>query len=142
MTEFTLKTDEIDARYDATEKLLIVVYQGVLSPEVTSQFYGWLINLMKENPALVAEARGSIYDFRQVTDFQSKNITTARRESSSVTQTADVRDHPVALVVESKLQERMVESTMRITQQTDRKRVVHTIEEAKAFIDDWHQEND
>jgi len=142
MSNLNFKTDSIDAYYDTEEKLLVVAYHGVLSAEITSQFYGWLVSTMKENPALVSEARGSIYDFRGVTDFQSSNITTARKESTTVSQTVDVRDHPVALLVETIFQERMVNSTMRLTQQLDRKRIVHSIEDAKAFIDEWHKEND
>lgn len=142
MSEFTLKTDEIDAHYDTEEKLLIVAYTGILSADVTSQFYSWLVSTMKENPTLVGEARGSIYDFRGVTDFQSSNITTTRKQSTTVNQSVDIRDHPVALVVETILQERMIASTMRLTQQTDRKKIVYSIEDAKAFIEAWHKDND
>src|SRR5688572_33400787 len=98
-----LETETIDARYDAETKLLYVVYKGILSPEVTNQFYGWLIPIMQQNPHLVTEARGSIYDFRLVKDFKSSNITTARKQSQNASQSAELKNHPVALLVETPL---------------------------------------
>jgi hypothetical protein len=137
-----LETERIDARYDAETKLLHVTYKGILSPEVTNQFYGWLIPVMTQNPHLVTEARGSIYDFRQVKDFKSSNITTARKQSQNASQSAELKNHPVALLVETALQERMVSVMMKLTEQTDRKKLVMSIEEAQDYIAAWHKKHE
>lgn len=141
MALIPLNTEHINTYYDSELKLLIVSYHGILSADITKQFYQWLIPTMQTNPHLITEARGSIFDFRDVQEFQASNITTTRRESGAASQTADISNHPVALIVDTMLQERMVESTMRLTVQRDRKRVVHSIDEAVEFINEWHQEN-
>ena len=60
MTIPSLESDSVQAHYDTEKKLLRVTYKGILSPEVTNQFYGWLIPIMQQHPHLVTEARGSI----------------------------------------------------------------------------------
>jgi hypothetical protein len=137
-----LDTETVRAEYDAEEKVLRVSYFGILSPEVTNQFYGWLIPTMQNSPHLVTEARGSIYDFRQVKDFKSSNITTARKQSQNASQSAELKNHPVALVVETPLQERMVSVMMKLTEQTDRKKLVSSIEEAQDYITAWHKKHE
>lgn len=137
-----LETETIHAEYDPESKILRVTYKGVLSPEVTNQFYGWLIPVMQNHPHLVTEARGSIYDFRQVKDFKSSNITTARKQSQNASQSGELKNHPVALLVETPLQERMVSVMMKLTEQTDRKQLVYTIEEAQDYIAAWHKKQE
>jgi hypothetical protein len=134
-----LDTETVRAEYNAETKILCVTYFGILSPDVTNQYYGWLIPIMQNHPHLVTEARGSIYDFRQVTDFRSSNITTARKQSQTASQSAELKNHPVALVVETPLQERMVSVMMKLTEQTDRKKLVSSVEEAQDYITAWHK---
>ena len=142
MTIPSLESDSVQAHYDTEKKLLRVTYKGILSPEVTNQFYAWLIPIMQNHPHLVTEARGSIYDFRQVKDFKSSNITTARKQSQSASQSAELKNHPVALLVETALQERMVSVMMKLTEQTDRKKLVKTVEEGQDYITAWHKKHE
>lgn len=134
-----LKHENVEAEYETNSKLLLVKYRGQLSPSVTNVFYQWLIPLMQANPNMVVDARGSIYDFRDVTDFVSGNMTTARRQSHAANQSIDLQNHPVALIVDNPLQERMVSIIMKLTEQTDRKRLVRTMSGAREFIDYWHE---
>lgn len=137
-----LESESIHAEYDNETKILRVTYKGILSPEVTNQFYAWLIPTMQQHPHLVTESLGSIYDFRQVKDFKSSNITTARKQSQNASQSAELKNHPVALVVETSLQERMVSVMMKLTEQTDRKKIVNSIEDAQDFIAAWHKKHE
>jgi hypothetical protein len=139
MSILALDTESVRAEYDAEAKILRVSYSGILSPEVTNQFYGWLIPTMQKNPHLVTEARGSIYDFRQVKDFKSGNMTTARKQSQNASQSGELKNHPVALLVETPLQERMVSVMMKLTEQTDRKQLVYSVKEAEDYITEWHK---
>jgi hypothetical protein len=134
-----LETENVQADYDAEAKILRVTYKGVLTPQVTVEFYTWLGGIMQQNPTLILEALGSIFDFRQVTDFKSSNITTVRKQSQTVTQNPEAKNHPVALVVETIFQERMVSVTLKMTEQQDRKKVVNSIEEAQDYIAAWHK---
>lgn len=133
-----LEQTNVSAQYDFESKLLKVTYREILSPEVTKQFYQWLMGTAQANPQEVMSARGSIYDFSAVTEFVSSNISTTSRESHTMNQQSDLTNHPVALVVSSMYQERMVNVMMKVTEQQERKRIVHTVAEAIAFIDNWH----
>jgi hypothetical protein len=79
-----LKTEQIEAEYDETRHFLLVKYSGELSSEVTNQFYGWLMGQMQANPEKITEARGSIYDFRDVTDFGIDNLSATQQGSKQV----------------------------------------------------------
>jgi hypothetical protein len=137
-----LKTEQVHAEYDAETKILRVTYTGELNPDVTNQFYAWLLPMLQKQPHLVTEARGSIYDFRGVTDFKSSNMTTARKHSQTATQqNMELKKHPVALLVESQLQERMVSVMMVLTRQSDRKKLVYSLAEAEQYISDWHKKD-
>lgn len=137
-----LKNEQVQAEYDAEKKILRVTYSGELSSDVTNQFYAWLLPMLQKQPQLVTEARGSIYDFRCVSDFKSSNMTTARKHSQTATQqNMELKKHPVALLVESPLQERMVSVMMLLTRQSDRKKLVYSLEEAEDYISDWHKKD-
>ena len=142
MAVIPLETENIQAHYDTEAKLLRVIYRGILTPQVTVEFYTWLGTVMQQNPLLINEALGSIFDFRQVSDFKNSNISTVRKQSQSVSQNPDAKNHPVALLVETIFQERMVEVMMKMTEQQDRKKVVKSIEEAQDFIAAWHKKQE
>ncbi|MDQ7027160.1 MAG: hypothetical protein Q9P44_16565 [Anaerolineae bacterium] len=136
-----LKTEQIEASFDETRGLLLVKYRGKLLSVVTNQFYAWLMANMKANPEKVTEARGSIYDFRDVTDFEIDNLSAPQQGSKQLTSQSDVTGHPVALIVNDIYQEGMVKLSMQLTEQQDRKRIVKSTDEAVAFIDNWYKEH-
>jgi hypothetical protein len=136
-----LKTEQIEAEFDDVRGLLLVKYRGELSSDVTKQFYGWLMGEMQTNPEKVTEARGSVYDFRDVTDFGIDNLSATQQGSKQVTKQADVTNHPVALIVNDVYQEGMVKLSMQVTDQQDRKRVVKSMDEAVTFIQEWYKKN-
>src|SRR3989304_1765821 len=98
--EFTqLNTERVKGRFDDKDGILRVTYFGVVSPDVTMAVYSWLGQLVAEAGGDVSKARGSIFDFRLVTDFTNRNTTTAQRESGKLNRNIDIRNHPVALLV-------------------------------------------
>ena len=62
-----VETEQFSAHYDTEQRILFVTYRRVLTPQVTAQFYQWLVKTIQNRPELVGEALGSIFDFRQVT---------------------------------------------------------------------------
>jgi hypothetical protein len=134
-----LKTEQIEAEFDEVRGLLLVKYCGELSSDVTKQFYGWLVGEMQANPEKVGESRGSIFDFRDVTDFGIDNLSATQQSSKQVNKQADVTNHPVALIVNDVYQEGMVKLSMQVTEQQERKRIVKSVDEAVAFIQSWYK---
>jgi len=133
-----IDTEQFSAWYDDETLVLYVVYKGVLSPDVTAQMYRWLGEVIQRRPADVVRAKGSIYDFRQVTGFDSRNLTSAQRQSQQFNNKVDVTNHPVALLVDTFLQEQILRVELKISPQQDRKRMVHSEAEALAFIASFH----
>src|SRR5262245_38336564 len=103
-----IDTEQFSGWYDDETLILNVVYKGVLSPDVTAQMYRWLGEVIQRRPADVVRARGTIYDFRQVTGFDSRNLTSAQRQSQQFNNNNDVSNHPVALLVDTFLQEQIL----------------------------------
>lgn len=129
-----LDSEQITARYDAQTRILHVTYRGVLTPAVSAQFYNWLTEQARTHPEVVSTALGSIYDFRQVTRFESTNISSAQRQSQQVNREFDFSHHPVALIADTLYMQQLLAVTMKITPQMERKRIVSSPEEAVEFI--------
>ncbi len=135
-------SENFSAWYDDEQQILHVVYKGVLTADTTAHFYRWLGEIIQRRPAEVVNAKGSIYDFRQVTGFDSRNLTSAQRQSQQFNTKADMSNHPVALLVDTYLQEQILRVELKISPQQDRKRLVHTEAEAYAFIASFHPVDD
>jgi len=135
-------TDNFSAWYDDEQQILHVVYKGVLTPDTTAQFYRWLGAVIQRRPAEVVNAKGSIFDFRGVTGFDNRNLTSAQRQSQQFNTKADMSSHPVALLVDTLLQKQILRVELKISPQQDRKRLVHSEAEAYAFIASFHPANE
>lgn len=134
-----LEEKQVTAYYDPEARILHVIYRGILSPEVSARFYHWLGAAIARFPEEVNRARGSIFDFREVTQFDNANLTSAQRESKTLNQQGDFADHPVAMLVGNNTQEEFVRLTLMITPGQKRKRIVFSPEEALVFIDLFHR---
>jgi hypothetical protein len=137
-----IETENFDAWYDDAQQILHVVYKGVLTPDTTAQFYRWLGGVIQRRPQDVVRAKGSIYDFRGVTGFDSRNLTSAQRQSQQFNTKADVSNHPVALLVDTFMQEQILQVELKISPQQDRKRLVRSEDEAYVFIASFHPVNE
>ncbi len=139
-----LDTDSVLGEYHDSDGIVRVTYRGVLTADVTRVMYGWLGRLIAQNGGDISRTRGSIYDFRQVIDFDSRNFSTAQSQSANLkTQVdrIDLSQHPVALVVNTIKQEQFVKLTMQVVGQEKRQRIVRSIEDAEAFIAAFHRQH-
>lgn len=132
-----LDTEQITVTFDTDTGISVVTYRGELSPQVTVQYYQFLPKFLEVVD--VQDIYGSIYDFRQVTKFHNTNLSTAQRASQSANTHYDFSAIPIALLVETLLQEQMVRVSMKVTPQETRKRIVKSEAEAKAFFKSFHQ---
>jgi len=141
MKEMRIEAEQFSAYYDEQERILFVTYSGIVTPDVTAQFYSWLIQSLAERPEIVETARGSVYDFRKVARFENKNLTAAQRESQNLNQRFDLTSIPVALIVGSMYQEQLLRVTMQIQPGQERKRIVRSVDEARAFFAEFHRKH-
>ncbi|MCC6616241.1 MAG: hypothetical protein IT320_22405 [Anaerolineae bacterium] len=134
--------EHFSANYDFDDRILRVRYKGQLTPALSTHFYQWLIGALKDNPHLITEARGSIYDFRDVSEVANANMSSSQRQSQQVNQQVDLQNHPVALIAKDSVQRALLTATMRISPQHDRKRVVGSEAEAIAYIESFHKQQE
>ncbi len=129
-----LHTDNVDGFFDEETRILRVKYRGMVTAQVTREVYAWIGRLIVAAHGNVQLALGSIYDFREVTQFDSLTLSTTQRGSQTVNRDAELRYHPVALIVKTPFQREYVRLTMKVSPQEDRKKIVETPEDAEAFI--------
>lgn len=132
------ETEHFTAFYDEESRILFVTYRDALTPSISAQFYRWLGQTAQNHPDKVLTARGSIFDFREVTSFGSGNLTSVQRQSQQIGHKMELSNHPVALIAKTVYQQEMLRLTMQITQKQDRKRIVSSVDEALAFINEFH----
>jgi len=95
---------------------------------------------MTDYPKQVQQARGSVYDFCNVTEFANSNLTTASNQSKQLNQINDLKDHPVALIVKGKLQQQLLNVSMKLTPHDKRVRVVWSMNEAIEHVNAFHKQ--
>ena len=132
-----LHIEQASVYYDEAEKIVHVAYRGDLGADVTVQVYDWLDNLIRTIG--VENIYAEIFDFREVTAFQEENLQTARKTSKRMNLRLDTSQFPVALLVKTFYQEEILRTPMHIPPEHQRKRIVKTEAEARAFIEEWHQ---
>ncbi|MGB1288737.1 MAG: hypothetical protein ACPG7F_19545 [Aggregatilineales bacterium] len=101
--------------------------------------YAWLQVLFISEG--VDSIYGEIFDFRQVEEFSPDNLMNARQKSRTMNLRMDTRRLPVAMVVNDVFQEQILRGPMRNVPENPRKRIVETIEDAHAFLHEWHELN-
>ena len=138
MAEFErLEAPEVTGYYDEAQRIVFITYSETLTPDVSKLVYDWAARLAVDTEE-VAKSRGSIYDFRPVKKFNLGNLAVVQQKSTQLNRKDDFSNHAVALIVDSFYQESMVRTTMHVTPGQDRKRIVHSMEEALAFVDSFH----
>lgn len=134
-----LNETNVTAHIDIDTGLIHVVYQETITPQVTKQFYEWLYDIASKHD--LAGIQGATFDFRNVKTFHQSNLRTAQKESRSANNKLSMSHIPVALVVQTIYQEQMVRISINLTQQTQRMKIVKSMDEAFAFIKEWNQQN-
>jgi hypothetical protein len=140
MEKERLELEQVSGYYDDASEILFITYHGLVSGDISSKVYAWLGRLIQQGNDPTA-ARGSVYDFRDVKDFVLGNLTTTHTRSQSLNTKVDITNHPVALIVGNMYQRVTIKTTMNITPQQKRKRIVESMEEALAFIEEWHRDH-
>jgi hypothetical protein len=132
-----LEIPEVTAYYDEDQRIVFVVYTETLTPEISKAVYEWANRVATSEE--VARSRGSIYDFRRVQKFNLGNLTVVQQKSTQLNRKEDFSNHAVALIVDTLYQESMVKTAMQISPGQARKRIVHSMEEALAFVESFHE---
>lgn len=135
-----LNTENVTASFDPDTRIACITYTGELTPAITTQAYGWIISKALE--VGVENIYGGYFDFRDVTKFLVENVRTVKRAHKSKPPAVDFSRTPTGLIVKDLYQESMVRVSMRVNEQSDRLRIVHSEEEALQFLDEWHQSNE
>jgi hypothetical protein len=134
-----LELEHVSGHYDEVSGILFVAYRGSITSDTTAKVYAWIGRLIEQGDG-VDTTRGSVFDFREVTDFALGNLTTTQTRSQSLNTKFDISHHPVALIVGSLYQRMMVKTAMYVTPQQKRKQMVESMDEALNFIETWHQQ--
>ncbi|GAB4321493.1 MAG: hypothetical protein Kow00117_10670 [Phototrophicales bacterium] len=124
------------AEIDEENNIIIGTYGEILTADMTAQVYITGLRFVQKIGA--ENLRGIIFDFRQVKRFSRDNLPAAQSESYRANRNDTLEHIPVAMIVETPVQEQMVRISMQSTPGKHRKRIVRSREEGYAFITEWH----
>lgn len=139
-----IKGSNYEAYFNFEEGIGYITYRGTLTSEATETVYNWLRSSLQNTPVEArAQIKGGIFDFSQVQDFAPPNLPTVHRKGRKFRREMGqiIINIPVAMVVKTPYQEAMVWASMKLAKQENDPRVklVKSIEQAKAFIAQWHE---
>ena len=133
-----LAQERVTAYFDDERKIARITYSGILAADDSAAAYKWLNKLI--DAIHIENIYGEIFDFREVKQFQPDNLIDARKHSRKLNLRVEIHSTPVAMVVRDSVQEEILRGPMRIVPENKRKRIVHSLEEAYRFFEDWHRE--
>jgi hypothetical protein len=134
----TLDTPQVTGHYDDTQHLAYITYYDVVTADVTADVYGWMGRVVDHYGD---KAMGScVFDFRKVSRFDHTNTRKISQTSGQLNVNYDLSHVPVPLIVRDDKQEQLVRVTLHLTPQEKRKRLVKSVDEAWAFIDEFRKE--
>jgi hypothetical protein len=134
-----LETPNASAHYDDAERIAYIAYKGYLTAEHSGAVYRWLHDLIQEVGS--QHIYGEIFDFREVQEFMPDNLMDARKRSRGLNLRINLQ-FPVAMVVKDFYQEEILRGPMQNVQENRRKSIVRSMDEARAFLDEWHTRAD
>lgn len=126
--------------FDSQTGVLSAIYGEILNGRYTAEVYSECLNVLTREG--VENVKGVIFDFRNVQVSEKDNLRTAQASSHRANNKVDMSNLPVALIATSRLQQAIVQVSVKVGADTHRKRIVSTTEEALAFFNEWHSEND
>jgi hypothetical protein len=132
----TVQGDGFDLKFE--DGVIVGIYGKILTPEITAKVYAEGTKIVKS--VGVENVRGLLLDFRAVERFIAGNLPTAQSESYRLNARYSLDHIPVALIVETPMQEQMVRVSLRSTPGQERKRIVRTDDDAWTFITQWHKD--
>lgn len=137
MVKFHYSRPGVEGHFNPQNGILRVSYTEKVTSEVTSAIYQWGWKLSES--VGTENIYGMITDFRDVESFAPQSLGTALKESRRINQAFDLRRLPVALIVKNMYQEQLVNISTDLSGHPDRMKIVYSVEEALAFIDQWHE---
>ncbi|HRF97985.1 MAG TPA: hypothetical protein PLZ51_22420, partial [Aggregatilineales bacterium] len=78
-----LHTNNVNGFFDTKSRILRVTYRGLVTAQVTRDVYAWIGRLIASTGGNINLALGSIYDFRDVAQFDSLTLSTTQRSSQA-----------------------------------------------------------
>ncbi len=133
-------SDSVEAYWYPATSVLLVIYKGTLLPEATTTAYKIGMDVIAKYGA--ERLRGIIGDFTGVTYFPNANLSVANSQSKRVNKSENLSHVAVALLVSTLMQERFVWLTAQINGTDYRSKIVYSMEQAFAFIDDYRKSYD
>ncbi|MDQ7025310.1 MAG: hypothetical protein Q9P44_07095 [Anaerolineae bacterium] len=140
MSISTLTHPNVSANYDAEHGIAYITYSGLLTAEVSTAVYEWLSALIEEIG--IDNMYGEVFDFRDVKEFMPDNLLQARRKSRGYNLRNNVKKLPIAMIVENFYQEEILRGPMQNVEENKRKRIVRKLDDALAFLHEWHAEQE
>jgi hypothetical protein len=135
-----LKHDNATAHYDDDSGIAYITYTGLLTADASTAVYEWLSDLIAE--VGIDNMYGEVFDFRAVKEFMPDNLLQARRKSRGYNLRNDVKKLPVAMIVENYYQEEILRGPMQNVEENKRKRIVRKMDDALAFLHEWHADKE
>lgn len=133
-------SDNIDAYWYPTARVLLIIYKGELVPESTFTAYKLGGEIMAKYG--VQQLRGVIGDFSRVTRFPNANLTVAHHQSKRLNQSQDLSHVAVALLVSTLMQEKFVWMTAKTNGTDYRSKIVRSMKDAFDYIDTYRKSFD
>jgi hypothetical protein len=133
-----IDTSEFTGYIDTDLKVLMVIYHATISSQTTAELYAW-IQRITANATPEDTTIGGIFDFREVKEFVSGNLSSVQRRSTDLNRKVDTSSYPVALLVSTLYQEQLVRAVMKSTPGQDRKKIVRSLEDAMTFLKTFHE---
>lgn len=134
----SLELERVTAHFDEERKIAHINYSGILGADDSAAAYKWLNELI--DSIHIENIYGEIFDFRDVKQFQPDNLIDARKHSRKLNLRVEIHGTPVAMIVRDSVQEEILRGPMRIVPENKRKRIVHSMEDAYSFFEEWYQE--
>ena len=135
----TLDIEKATAIFNADERIVMVTYRGLLDGETSTQVYNWLADLIETIG--IENIYGEIFDFRDVQEFMPDNLMDARRNSRRHNLKNNVKKLPVVMVISNHVQEEILRGPMQNVEENKRKTIVWNMDDAHAFLNQWHAEH-
>jgi len=134
-----LELEQVSTKYDPESRIAYITYRGALGPDASGAAYKWIDRLINE--VGIAHVYGEIFDFRQVLEFLPENLMDARKKSRRMNMKNNITNLPVAMIVNGLVQVEILRGPLQNVPENARKRIVYSMDEALAFLDEWHEQN-
>lgn len=140
MYEVIHESEQLVVHWYPERGIMHAMFIGELHPEVSATGY----KISNEYLAKYGteKYRGVVTDFRKVTKFPNANTTVTRNQSKRINQKVDLSGFPIALLVDTLMQEQFVWMVAKVNGTAHRSQIVRTLEDAFVFIDDYRAKQD